>query len=194
MANPYVGGAGAFLVETLLGLYIMAVMLRFLLQVVHADFYNPFSQFLVKITNPPLRPLRRVIPGLWGVDLASVVLLLGLKSAEIWLISTMLGGGSSVGILIAALAKLLELAIFIFVFAIIIHVIMSWVNPHVYNPLVSLLYSLTEPLLGPARRWIPPISGLDLSPILVIVGLQLILMLFVAPIADLARGMGVLLR
>ncbi|VFM95808.1 MAG: YggT family protein [Candidatus Kentron sp. G] len=194
MANPYVGGAGAFLVETLLGLYIMAVMLRFLLQVVRADFYNPLSQFLVKITNPPLQPLRRVIPGLWGVDLASVVLLLGLESVEIWLISAMLGGGASVGIPIAALAKLLELAIFIFVFAIIIHVIMSWVNPHVYNPIVSLLYSLTEPLLAPARRWIPPISGLDLSPILVIVGLQLISMLFVAPIADLARGMGVLLR
>nr|VFK41216.1 MAG: YggT family protein [Candidatus Kentron sp. SD]VFK46949.1 MAG: YggT family protein [Candidatus Kentron sp. SD]VFK78203.1 MAG: YggT family protein [Candidatus Kentron sp. SD] len=189
MGNPYVGNAGAFLIETLFGLYIMAVMLRFILQVVRADFYNPVSQFLIRITDPPLQHLRRVIPGLWGVDLALVVLLLALQSVEIWLVFGLFGEGTNFfGILILSAARLLGLAIHVFMFSIIIHVAMSWINPHVYNPMVGLLYSLTEPLLGPARRFVPPVSGLDLSPIMVIVGLQLLSMLFIAPLASLGRG------
>nr|VFK00067.1 MAG: YggT family protein [Candidatus Kentron sp. H]VFK00133.1 MAG: YggT family protein [Candidatus Kentron sp. H]VFK04295.1 MAG: YggT family protein [Candidatus Kentron sp. H] len=189
MGSQYVGNASTFLVETLLGLYILAVMLRFLFQVVQADFYNPVSQFIVKITDPPLKRLRPFIPGVWGLDLSSVVLLLVLQSVEVAMISAILGGGTNpIGIVFVSIARLLGLAIHVFVFAIILHVIMSWINPHVYNPMVSLLYSLTEPLLGPARRWVPPISGLDLSPILVIVGLQLISMLLIAPISDLGRG------
>ncbi|MBT8420931.1 MAG: YggT family protein [Gammaproteobacteria bacterium] len=189
MGNPYIGNAGTFLIETLLGLYIMAVMLRFLFQVVQADFYNPFSQFVVKVTDPPLRHLRRFIPGLWGLDLSSIVLLLILQSLEIGIVSAILGGGANpIGIILLSVARLLALATHIFMFAVIIHVVMSWINPHAYNPMVSLLYSLTEPLLGPARKWLPPISGLDLSPILVIVGLQFISMLFIAPIADLGTG------
>lgn len=189
MGNPYVGNAGTFLIETLLGLYIMAVMLRFLFQVVQADFYNPLSQFIVRITDPPLRYLRRFIPGLWGLDLASVVLLLVLQSVEVLLVSVILGGAANpVGVLLVSVARLLGLAIHIFMFAIIIHVIMSWLNPHVYNSMVSLLYSVTEPLLGPARRWVRPIAGLDISPFLVIVGLQLLSMLFVAPLADFGGG------
>nr|VFJ73163.1 MAG: YggT family protein [Candidatus Kentron sp. FW] len=189
MDNPYIGNAGTFLIQTLLGLYIMAVMLRFLFQLVKADFYNPISQFVVKVTDPPLRYLRRFIPGLWGLDLASVVLLLILQSMEIWIISAILGGGANpIGVIILSVARLLELAIHVFMFSIILHVIMSWVNPNVYNPMVSLLYSLTEPLLEPARKWIPSVSGLDLSPILVIVGLQLILLLFTTPLADFGKG------
>nr|VFJ47661.1 MAG: YggT family protein [Candidatus Kentron sp. FW]VFJ62938.1 MAG: YggT family protein [Candidatus Kentron sp. FW] len=189
MDNPYIGNAGTFLIQTLLGLYIMAVMLRFLFQLVKADFYNPISQFVVKVTDPPLRYLRGFIPGLWGLDLASVVLLLILQSMEIWMISALLGGGANpIGVIILSVARLLELAIHVFMFSIILHVIMSWINPHVYNPMVSLLYSVTEPLLAPARKWIPSVSGLDLSPILVIVGLQLILLLFTTPLADFGKG------
>ena len=185
MGNPYIGNAATFLIEMSLGFYIMAVMLRFIFQIVRADFYNPVSQFVVKITNPPLRYLQRFIPGLWGVDLSSVALLLVLQSLDIWFVFTILDKAvHPIGIIILSTARLLGLAIHIFMFSIIIHVVMSWINPHVYNPMVSLLYSLTEPLLAPARKWIPPVSGLDLSPIVVIVGLQLILMLFIAPMAD----------
>nr|VFK00254.1 MAG: YggT family protein [Candidatus Kentron sp. LFY] len=189
MDNPYIGNAGTFLVETLIGIYIMAVMLRFIFQVVGADFYNPVSQFLVRVTDPPLQRLRRFIPGLWGLDLASVILLLILQSVEVWIVFAILGKGANpFGILIVSVARLLGLAIHIFMFSTIAHVIMSWLNPHVYNPMIGLLYSLTEPLLGPVRRVIAPIGGLDVSPIVVIVGLQLLLMVFIAPIADLGRG------
>jgi len=189
MNNSYVGNAGTFLIETLFGLYIMAVMLRFLFQVVAADFYNPVSQLLVKITDPPLLYLRRFIPGLWGIDLSSVVLLLVLQSLEISIVFAILvGGANPIGVVILSVAKLLGLAIHIFMFSIIIHALMSWINPHTFNPMVSLLYSLTEPLLGLARRFIRPVSGLDLSPIVVIVALQLLTMLFVVPIADLGKG------
>ena len=190
MDNSYVGNAGTFLIETLIGLYIMAVMLRFLFQMVQADFYNPISQFLVKITNPPLQPLQRLIPGLWGIDLACVVLLLILQSVEIWVVFTILDRNTNpIGILILSVARLLGLAIHVFMFSIIIHAILSWINPRTYNPMISLLYSMTEPLLRPARKLIAPISGLDLSPIVALVGLQLLIMLLVMPIADLGKGL-----
>jgi len=189
MGNPYLGNATTFLVEMALGFYILAVMLRFIFQIVRADFYNPMSQFLVKLTDPPLRYLRRFIPGLWGMDLASVVLLLVLQGVEIWIVSGILDSGTNpIGIVVLSVARLLGLAIHVFMFAIIVHVIMSWLNPHTYNPMIGLLYSLTEPLLSQARKLVPPISGLDLSPIIVIVGLQLASMLLVHPIADLGRG------
>ena len=190
MFNPYVGNAATFLVSTIFGLYILIVMLRFLFQLVRADFYNPISQFLVKATDPPLRPLRRLVPGLAGVDVAAVVLLLGLQFLELWLRYYLVGQApQAVGLLVLAVAELVSLATYVFLIAVILQVVISWVNPGAYNPVVGLLYTLTEPLLGPARRLIPPISGLDLSPIVVIVGLQLGLMLVVAPLRDLGRGL-----
>ncbi len=190
MGTPYVSNAGEFLVTTAFGLYVLAVMLRFLLQWVRADFYNPVSQFLVKITNPPLKPLRRFIPGYAGVDLASVVLMLLLKTLE-WYILLWLKGvpGSPGGVFFLAIADLLSLAINVFLVAILIQVILSWVNPGVHNPVSGLLWRLNEPLLGPARRLLPPISGLDLSPILVLILLQLLKLLLVAPIRDLGRSL-----
>jgi YggT family protein len=190
MGGSYVGNAATFLIETLFGLYILIVMLRFLLQWVRADFYNPISQFIVKVTQPPLRPLRQITPGIAGVDFASVALMLILKFIELWLITRILNISPSIaGISMLSFAELLGLLINVFVFSILIQVIISWVNPGVYNPVTSLLHSLNEPLLAPARRLIPPISGLDLSPIAVIIGLQLVSMLLVAPIRDAARAM-----
>jgi len=190
MGGNYVGNAATFLIETLFGLYILIVMLRFLLQWVHADFYNPVSQFIVKATQPILAPLRRMIPGFAGVDLAAVALMFALKFVELRLVTGLLGLSPQIaGLAMLCVAELLGLAINVFIFAILIQVIISWVNPGMYNPVMGLLHSLNEPLLGPARRVIPPISGLDLSPIAVIIFLQLISMLGVAPIRDLARSM-----
>ncbi len=188
MGTPYISDAGEFLLQTAFGLYVLAVMLRFLLQWVRADFYNPVSQFLVKITNPPLKPLRRFIPGYGGIDLASVVLLLFLKMLE-WFLLLWLKGvpGSPGGIFFLAIADLLSLAINVFLVAILIQVILSWVSPGVHNPVTSLLWRLNEPLLGPARRLLPPISGLDLSPIVVLILLQLLKILLVAPIRDVGK-------
>lgn len=190
MGGNYVGNAATFLIETLFGLYILIVMLRFLLQWVRADFYNPVSQFIVKATQPVLIPLRRFIPGFGGADLAAVVLMFALKFVELWLITGLLGIAPNVpGLAILSIAELLGLLINVFIFAILIQVIVSWVNPGMYNPVMGLLHSLNEPLLAPARRLIPPISGLDLSPIAVIICLQLVSMVGVAPIRDVARSM-----
>lgn len=190
MFNPYAGNAATFLISTVFGLYLLAVMLRFLFQVTRADFYNPFSQFIVRITNPFLLPLRRVVPGVAGIDLASIVLLVILQMIELWLIYWISGYSPNVvGLLVLSIGKLLSLAFSVFFFTILIQVIISWVNPGAYNPITSLLYSLNEPLLAPARRLIPPISGLDLSPLVVIIALQLASYLVVAPISDMGKGL-----
>jgi YggT family protein len=192
MGGSYAGNAGVFLVQTVFGLYIGAIMVRFLLALARADFYNPISQFLVKVTNPPLKPLRRIIPGVMGIDLAAIVLMLVLQAVEFILIGAIKGFGlHPAGLAILAVAELLALLIKIYFVTILIQVILSWVSPGGYNPAVSLLYSLNEPLLGRARRLLPPIHGFDLSPILVIIVLQLISMLVIAPITDLGRGLAV---
>ncbi len=190
MGGPYVGNAATFLIETLFGLYILVVMLRFILQWVRADFYNPVSQFIVKATQPPLQPLRRLIPGTRGVDLASVVLMFVLQFLALWLTFRLVGASPGpVGLAVYAVAELLRLLVNVFFFAVIIQVIISWVNPGAYNPVTSLLHSLTEPLMAPARRLMPPIQGFDLSPIPVLIALQLVKFLLIAPLQDLARTM-----
>jgi YggT family protein len=179
--------AGGFLIQTIFGLYILAIMLRFLFQWVKADFYNPVSQFLVKVTNPPLVPLRRVIPGLMGIDLAAVVLMLVLQVIEVELLLLIKGANITIpGLLVYSLVELLSLGINVFFFSILIQVILSWVNPGAYNPVTALLYSLNEPLMRPARRILPPISGFDLSPILALVFLQLLTFLVINPLLDVA--------
>ena len=181
----YGTNAIVFLIETIFGLYLVAVMLRVLLQVVRADFYNPVSQFLVKVTNPPLIPLRRIIPGFGGIDFPAIVLMLIIQFVEVFLIVLIQGVSPTItGLIILAIAKLLFLLANVFLFAILIQVVISWVNPGAYNPVVSLLYSLNEPLLSRARRLLPPISGFDLSPILVLIMLQLIKMLLFQPVYD----------
>jgi YggT family protein len=178
MSGSYLTNPIIFLISTLFGLYILAVLLRFLLQLVRADFYNPVSQFLVKATNPPLKLMRRIIPGLGGIDLASLILVWLLKSIEILLI--ILVSGSAVNLvapLLWAIPELAELLINIFFFSILIQVILSWVSPGNYNPAIGLLYSLTGPVLRPAQKLLPPMGGLDLSPMLVMIGLFLLKMM-----------------
>lgn len=164
--------AVVFLIQTLFGFYILAVMLRFLLQCVRADFYNPLVQFLVRITNPPLLPLRRIVPGYRGLDLAAVVLALVLQFIEVTLLNTLsiqpVGVG---GLLMLTVLELLKLLINIYLWGVIIQAVMSWFNPDPYHPAARVLAQLTAPVLRPARRIVPPISGVDLSPMLVVVAL-----------------------
>lgn len=190
MDNPYLSGATAFLIDTVFGTYILLVLLRFLLQLARADFYNPICQFLVKATNPPLKPLRRIIPGLWKIDLASIVLLLILQMIAVWLIH--LAGGRTISVealIVVSAADLLALTLNTFLVTILIQVILSWVGPGAHNPLSSVLYSLNEPLLGPARRILPAMSGIDFSPLLVLVAIQLLKILVVGPVSDLGKAL-----
>ncbi len=188
MGGGYFSNAGVFLIETIFGLYIGAVLLRLLLQWVRADFYNPLSQAIVKVTNPVLRPLRRVIPALGKLDTASVVLMLALQLINTWLVATLLGAAPGFfALLIVAVAELLKKLVYLYIFAIVIQAVASWIAPGSYNPVLGLIETLTAPLMRPVRRVLPPLGGLDLSPLVVIVLLQLALMLVVTPLADLAR-------
>jgi YggT family protein len=183
MSSSYLTNPLVFLIQTLFGLYVLAILLRFLLQTVRADFYNPISQFLVKATNPPLKILRRIIPGLGGIDLASLILAWALKSIELLLVISITGHAVNVlGPVIWAIPELVELVINIFLFAVLIQVILSWVSPGTYNPASALLYSLTAPIMRPAQKLLPPMGGLDLSPMLVMIGLVLLKMLLLPPL------------
>lgn len=183
MGPGYLAQPAIFLVKVLFGLYATLVVLRFLLQMVRADFYNPLSQFIVKATKPPLNPLRRIIPGVSGIDIASLVLAWFVITLEQLAILALAGTGfQPAGAALLAIPELLTLFINVFLFAILIQVIISWINPGSYNPAISLIHSLTEPLLAPVRRRMPNIGGLDLSPMVVMLGLVLLEMLLIPPL------------
>jgi YggT family protein len=189
--SDYYSASAVFLIQTVFGLYILAVLLRLMLQWLRADFYNPLSQFIVKVTNPPLKPLRRVIPGWGGIDFASVLLLIVLQMAELFLINMAMGRMMAAGgLFVIAIGSLLELVINVFIGAILIQVILSWVAPASYNPVIGLVHSIADPALAPARRLIPPVSGIDLSPLLALVVLQLMKLLLVGPLIDLGHRLG----
>ncbi len=185
MNNPYLSNASVYLIDTIFTIYLSLILLRFLFQLVRADFYNPVSQFIVKVTNPPLVPLRRIIPGLKGIDIAAIVLMIVLQMGALYLIHFSAGRTiTPVGLIVLSLADLMSLLLNLFLITILIQVILSWVNPGVRNPIVSLLHSLNEPLLGPARRVLPAVSGIDFSPLLVLIAIQLTKILMLAPIRD----------
>lgn len=191
MNNQYLAASAVLLIQTVFGLYILAILLRLMLQWVRADFYNPISQFIVKITNPPLKPLRRIVPGWGGIDVASVLLLIALQIAENFLNYMAIGITIAVSnLLVVSLADLLNLLINVCIGAILIQVILSWVTSGNYNPLIGLVHKIAEPLLIPARRIIPPLSGIDLSPLVVLVVLQLLKILLVAPILNFGHHLG----
>lgn len=188
--NNSLGMAAVYVVQTLGGLYVLVALLRFLLQTVRADFYNPISQFVVRATQPLLAPLRRVIPGFGGLDLASLVLTL-LVQMLVLVIIFLLALGSLPNILqllVWSMVAVVALLTKVFFFALIISVILSWVAPASRNPAALLVHQLCEPLLVPIRRILPSLGGLDLSPIFGFIALRLVDMLVVAELAK-ATGM-----
>jgi len=190
MSGQYFANAAAFVIQTVFGLYILAVLLRFLFQLLRAHFNNPVSHFIVTITNPVLRHMRRFIPGYGGIDIASLVLMLLLQVLELLLIALLYGSWPALpGLLVLAIGKLLEMTVYVFMVAVFVRIILSWVNPHLHNPITSLLVSLTDFMLQPAKRFIPPIGMLDLSPMVVFLVLGLLLRLIVQPILDVGSRM-----
>jgi YggT family protein len=177
--------AAVYVLQTLGSLYLLIVLLRFILQLVRADFYNPLSQFAVKATKPLLNPLRKVIPGFGGLDLASLVLAL-LVQLLISALSLLLEEGfvgNPLQLLVWSLIGVTALFVKIFFFALIASVILSWVAPHSHNPGAQLVNQLCEPLLTPIRRILPNLGGLDISPIFAFIALQLINMLVIQNLA-----------
>ena len=188
MDSSYFTNPLVFVIEIAFGIYVLIVLLRFLLQLVHADFYNPLSQFIVKATTPVLQPLRRFIPGLGGIDISSLVLAWILKAIELALIYLVSGIGLFIlQPLVLAIPELVNLTINIFIFSILIIVILSWISPGAHHPIASLLYDLTSPIMEPIRRRMPDMGGLDLSPMVAMVALMLLKMLVVPPLEVMAR-------
>jgi YggT family protein len=176
-----------FLIDTIFSLYLFALVLRFLFQWSGADYQNPLSQFLIRITHPPLKFLRRFIPSFGHIDTAALALMLALQMLSDTLIFLIQGGLPSLGfVAIWSLAQLLELVLNVYFYAILIRAVLSWIGPTAYNPAVSLLYSLTEPLLQASRRLLPASGGMDFSPIIPIIGIQLAKMLLLPPLQQLA--------
>ncbi len=163
-----------FIVQTLFDLYVWTFVLRMAIQWSRADVSNPLSLFVIRVTNPLVTPLRRVIPSWRGRELAPLLPMLAIELIATTIVasialSTLPDFGA---LLYLSLIRLVAAVLRLYFFIVLIRVIMSWISPGVYNPITSLLASLSEPLLRPVRRIIPPIAGLDLSPLVVIILLQ----------------------
>lgn len=176
--------AGLFLVQTAFGLYAALVLLRLMFQAMDVDFRNPLSQAVYKATQPVLKPLRRVLPMRARIEPALVVLLLLIQLLEVYVLSGLRGYlPGLIGALLMALAQSLALLMLTLSALLIIRAIASWVVAAGagYNPMLSLLEQLTEPLLAPLRRILPPLGGLDLSVLVALVAVQLVNILLVQP-------------
>lgn len=191
MNSSYLANPVIFVIDSVASLYILALLLRFLLQWCGAPYYNPISQFLVKITHPPLRLLRRFVPAVGKVDTSSLLLVLVLQMLANFSILSLQGVAIGIGTLaVLSFADLLSLFINIFVFAVFARALLSWVSPGAYDAATTILVSLTEPLLVVGRRIIPDVGGMDLSPLAVLLFLQLAKMVVLPPLQQLAGLLG----
>jgi YggT family protein len=191
MGSTYMTDPIIFLIDTLFSLYILAVLLRFLLQWCGADFYNPISQFLVKVTHPPLRILRRFVPSIGKIDTSSLILVLVLQMLSDFSILLLKGVTINIGALtVLSINQLISLLLNVFVFAVFARAILSWFNPGTFNAAASILATLTEPLLDICRKVIPDLGGIDLSPLVALLLLQLAKMVILPPLHELASLIG----
>ena len=175
-----VSHAGAFLIEAIFGLFLYAVLIRFWMQWVRADFRNPIGQMVITLTNPVVVPLRRILPPIGMIDLATVIVALLVVALKYFLIIQVQQPGTVpplLALIIVSLRDLVRYSIYIFIAAILIQVISSWINPQGYNPIVALAASIANPLLRPVRQLLPSFSGIDFSPIVVLLFLQMTLIL-----------------
>lgn len=160
-----------YLVKALGDLYLLAFLLRFLLHWVRSDYYNPFTQAIVRITNPLVRPAARFIPTSRNVDVPAVAVLVLLEGVLTWLLLSIgnIPTGTLAPFTLLIVYRLISLALWFYSVSILIYVILSWVGPGTRHPIAVVLADLNEPILRPARRLIPTIAGLDLSPLLVLI-------------------------
>ena len=168
-----------FIVDTLVGLALYAVLLRLLMQWSRADFRNPISQAVVRLTNPLVMPLRRVLPPVGKVDTASVIAVLIVAFADVAIVFAVRGYELPTPLIWAreAAVEIVRTALWIYFYAILLYAVLSLIAPGGYSPVQSLLVSLCEPVLRPIRRVFKPIGGLDLSPLWAGIAIQALLIL-----------------
>lgn len=178
-----------FIINFVFDVYIYILILRLFMQKFHASWHNPFTQLIVKLTNPLVRPLRRIIPGFKGYDLAIVVLCLLLEFIQVWLLMWLQLGelAGILGTLVVGVAQFATKVVNLFLVVTIIAAILSWFPQLRSNPAVEIVFILSEPLLLFVRRFLKPISGFDFSPIVIILACILIKILILTPLT--AYGM-----
>lgn len=181
---PYLQNATNFLTQAVIGFAIYIVLLRFWMQWVRADFRNQLGQFIITVTNPVVIPFRKALPSIGTIDTATVVLALLISFIKVFAFFALTNYGTPSPALYAmmTLGVAIKYSIYLLIACIFIQIIISWVNPQSYNPIVSVARSISDPIMAPARRIIPSIGGLDLSPILVLLFLQVSLILIVGPL------------
>ena len=164
------------LIQTLCQLFLLALMMRVLLQLARADSYNPISQFLIKVTQPLLKPIRRFIPSIGKVDTATIIAILLIQMLTTAALVALQGYSipNPLYLLSWAVLGTLGMLINIYFIAILASIIISWVAPGSYNPLILLLHQLTEPVMAPFRKIVPAMGGLDLSPIFVFLAINVL--------------------
>lgn len=168
-----------YIIRTLFDLYVLTFMVRLLLQWAPVDKRNPLVQFIFRITSPLVIPLRRILPPAGRIDTATVAALVGLQviGTAILLRIACIDQPAVWQVLARAGLTLVQLGLTVYTWAIIIHVVMSWISPGGYNPAVALIAAIVEPVLAPFRRLVPPIAGIDLSPLFALIALQALSML-----------------
>lgn len=176
-----------FLVSTLFDMYLFLLVIRVLLAYAGANYFDPFTQFIVRCTDFVVKPLRRVIPNMRGIEISTLVLILALEFVKYLLIAALNTDSLSVpGLLIMGFADMLKIILQTMFYAIILQAILSWVQPG--SPINSLLYKITAPIMRPVQRLCPVVGGMDISPIPAIIIIQLLLILVVNPIMSVGLG------
>ena len=175
MNNEGLAEGLAFITDTALALYASALMLRFWMRFCHADFHHPLSQFIARITNPPLRLCRRVVPDTGSIDLAVLAVLWVVEIVRVCTLAVLYGAvvTSYTAMLMLAVAVALRSFVLLLIILIVVRALLSWFSDP-YDPFQRLLISVTEPLMAPARRLLPALGGIDLSPMLVVLVLWLL--------------------
>lgn len=186
--SPPLHQALIFLISTVFELYLIVLILRLILVWIRADYFNPLVQFITRLTDVIVKPLRRVTKNIGRVETASCIWIILIDMLKFILILALtLGYFNLPGVFILTLADILRLFIQVFTYAIILQAIMSWVQP--YSPINYILYQVTSPITRPFQRLIPPIGGIDVSPIPAIIVLQVLLILLVNPLNNLGMAM-----
>lgn len=176
--------AGAYLVQMFLGLYVFVIMVRFLMQVSRADYYNPICQGIVKVTDPAIRPLRKILPTVRGVNFATLFVAFVIQLLAVMLIMALSGYPIFHPIYLAwVFVGIFSIILDIYFWSLMIMVIASWIAPYSNHPALVLVHQITEPISGPARKLLPPMGGLDFSIILVFAAIYIIQhILVIAPL------------
>ncbi len=186
----HLANAGALIVQAIFGLIIGLFFFRLLMQGLRVDFRNPISQFVYRATNPVLIPIQKALPVIRGWNLAALLVTFLLMVLETWLLYWLAGLSLNVlALLVISFALLIEFAAMALFWIIIIRAILSFVSPDPSNPAVQILYRLTDPIMKPMQRLIPPIGGFDISPIFVLLALQLVRVLIANPLIEIGAGL-----